>query len=87
MSMDSSTDTEDQFATNMATVIRTVMQIRGLKASDGYSALHVSKGTWFSHLRSGAFSAWQLAQLARLLDVPVADLYSDPADLFNLGSC
>lgn len=79
-------DSSDEFARNVATNIKTLMRHRGITAKDGFARLHVSRGTWYSHMATGAWSARQMAELADMLDVPVEVLYGDPSDLLRIGS-
>lgn len=78
--------TSDDFARNVATNIKTLMRLRGITAKEGFAQLHVSRGTWFSHMNTGAWSARQMAQLAEMLEVPIEVLYGSPEDLLRIGS-
>lgn len=79
-------DTNDEFARNIATNVKTLMRHRGIKAVDAYRRLHISNGTWYSHMNTGAWSARQMAELADMLDVSVEILYGNPEDLLRTGS-
>lgn len=84
--MTTRTEPLDPFARNVATIVRTLMQLRGVTTRDVLERLHVSRATWYSHLASGAWSARQIAALAELLEVPVDVLYGEPDDLLRIGS-
>lgn len=80
------TEAHDAFATNMETVIRTLLVHRGIKAVEAFERLHISKGTWHKRMHDGSWTGWELAQLAELLDVEVGDLYADPEELVRTRS-
>lgn len=83
--MSTSNAAVDEFASHLATNIRTLMRLRGITAVQAYERIHVSSGTWFSHMNTGSWSARQIAELADMLDVPIEILYGDPNDLIRTG--
>ncbi len=80
------TEAHDLFASNMESVIRTLLTHRGMKAVDAFPVLHMSKGTWHKRMHDGSWTAWELAQLADLLDVSVETFFEDPEELVRTRS-
>lgn len=68
-------DPEQLFVADLTRVIITLLANRGLTATDVCEHLGCSRGTWYNRMHDGRWTGWQLAQIADLFEVDVADLY------------
>jgi hypothetical protein len=72
------------FAENQGEAIRLLRTAAGIRPEQIWTALEISKGTWYNKLDSGHFTSWEMKKMAELFDCPLDALYQD-ADSLRRG--